>query len=267
VVVSGVSDGGTGAYYLAMRDTTPYASFLPLNGFIMVLANGEIDDGRLYANNLRNKPMFVVNGGRDRLYPTAIVEPYVIHLKNSGVTVSYHPQPEAGHNTAWWPDVKTAFEQFVADHPRTPHPATLTWETADTAHNRAHWLVIDELGAQKSDTAGLSDVNAVSDPDELARFNAPGPIAIFDRRKPSGRVDLVRSDNTVTATTRGVASFTLLLSPDVFDFERPITVVVNGTTVYDARVQPSVATLMRWAARDNDRTMLYGAELKVRAPR
>src|SRR2546421_4781911 len=39
VVISGVSDGGTGAYYIGMRDTTPYASFLPLNGFILVLSN------------------------------------------------------------------------------------------------------------------------------------------------------------------------------------------------------------------------------------
>jgi hypothetical protein len=29
---------GTSAYYVAMRDTTPYASFLPLNGYIMILA-------------------------------------------------------------------------------------------------------------------------------------------------------------------------------------------------------------------------------------
>ena len=43
VVVAGVSDGGTGAYYVAMRDTTPYASFLPLNGFIMVLRNPDLD--------------------------------------------------------------------------------------------------------------------------------------------------------------------------------------------------------------------------------
>src|SRR5262249_17276692 len=35
VVVSGVSDGGTGAYYLAMRETTPFASFLPLNGYLL----------------------------------------------------------------------------------------------------------------------------------------------------------------------------------------------------------------------------------------
>ena len=31
---SGVSDGGTGTYYFSMRDTTPFASFLPLNGAI-----------------------------------------------------------------------------------------------------------------------------------------------------------------------------------------------------------------------------------------
>ena len=70
VVVSGVSDGGTGAYYVAMRETTPFASFLPLNGYWMVLASGDIDDGMLFANNLRNKPLFAVNGGRDPLYPT-----------------------------------------------------------------------------------------------------------------------------------------------------------------------------------------------------
>ena len=59
VVVSGVSDGGTGAYYVAMRDTTPFASFLPLNGYWMVLASRDIDDGEIFANNLRNKPLFI----------------------------------------------------------------------------------------------------------------------------------------------------------------------------------------------------------------
>jgi len=41
IALSGVSDGATGSYYIAMRDTTPFASFLPLNGFIMVLASGK----------------------------------------------------------------------------------------------------------------------------------------------------------------------------------------------------------------------------------
>ena len=94
VVVSGVSDGGTGAYYVAMRDTTPFASFLPLNGFMMILANPSLGLGEeLFPQNLLNKPFFVVNGGRDPLYPTSTVEPYVRHLQKGGVQVEYQPQP------------------------------------------------------------------------------------------------------------------------------------------------------------------------------
>ena len=254
VVVAGVSDGGTGAYYIAMRNTTPFASFLPLNGFVMVLANEEIDNGQNYLNNLRNKPLFVVNGGRDRLYPTSVVEPYTRHLMRSGVAIDYHPQPEGEHNTAWWPQVKDVFEKFVADHPRDPHPDTLTWTASvNGGHNRAHWLVIDEWGRRDGEPATLPDPN-----------NAPTVGALFENLKPSGRVDLVRKGNTVEASTKGVATLTLLLSPDKFDFAKPVTVVLNGKKAFEGRVERSVKTLLKWAAVDNDRTMLYGAELKVK---
>jgi poly(3-hydroxybutyrate) depolymerase len=163
VVVSGVSDGGTGAYYVAMRDTTPYASFLPLNGYWMVLASRDIDNGEIFANNLRNKPLFIVNGGRDPLYPTRAVDPYVEHYKKGGVSLEYHPQPDAGHNTQWWPVMKEPFETFVRTHPRLPLPDALTWETGDaSAHNRAHWLVIDHLGSVKDEAKELADLNEMA---------------------------------------------------------------------------------------------------------
>jgi hypothetical protein len=92
----------------------------------------------------------------------------------------------------------------------------------------------------------------------------PRLVPLFPRGAPSGRVDLVREGNTVRATTRGVAGFTLLASPDAFNFAQPITVVADGRTVFNGRVETSVATLMKWAALDNDRTMLFGAEIHVR---
>jgi hypothetical protein len=269
VVVAGVSDGATGAYYIAMHDTTPYASFLPLNGFIMVLANGEIDDGRIFPNNLRNKPLFVVNGGRDRLYPTAIVEPFTHHLRSSGVQIDYHPQPEGEHNTKWWPELKDTFEQFVADHPREPHPDKLTWDAADLngrpTHNRAHWLVLDEFGPAPSDAARVPDVNVVA-PAEADVFPETEGL-LFGRAKTAGHVDLVRSGNTVRLVTKGVTALTLLLSPDHFDFRQPVKIVANGRDVFNGMVSPSVKTLLTWAARDNDRTMLYGAELHIKLAR
>jgi len=264
VVISGVSDGGTGAYYIGMHDTTPYASFLPLNGFIMVLADSSIDDGQTFPNNLRNKPMFVVNGGRDPLYPVAEVEPFVKHLM-SEVSIDYHPQPDAAHNTAWWPVVRDTFEQFVTDHPREPHPGKLTWETGGPEYNRAHWLVIDEVQSETYDAEPLPDLNLMKDP-ESRTVSSDRLIRLFERSGPSGRVDLVRHGNTIEATARNVRSFTLLLAPDVFDFSQPIKVIVNGRSVFDHRVDRNAKTLLKWAARDNDRTMLYGAEVQIKLP-
>jgi len=61
-----------------------------------------------------------------------------------------------------------------------------------------------------------------------------------------------------------VAEFTLLISPDAFDLSQPIKVSANGRTVFEGRVEPSTATLLKWAARDNDRTMLYAAEINIK---
>ena len=63
--------------------------------------------------------------------------------------------------------------------------------------------------------------------------------------------------------TRGVAELTLLLSPDAFDFSQPVVVTANGTRRRERRVEPRWRRSMKWAARDNDRTMLFGAELHV----
>ena len=71
-------------------------------------------------------------------------------------------------------------------------------------------------------------------------------------------------------STRGqatrAAAFTLLLSPDMIDFSKPVVVTVNGKPAFDGAVKKDAATLMRWAAKDNDRTALYGAELKIAVP-
>jgi hypothetical protein len=86
-------------------------------------------------------------------------------LKRGGVTLDYHPQPEAGHNTAWWPEMKDTFETFAREHPRNPLPDVLTWETARTdAGNRAHWLIIDKLGTVPGGAATLPDLNYMAMP-------------------------------------------------------------------------------------------------------
>ena len=98
------------------------------------------------------------------------------------------------------------------------------------------------------------------DPEEI--HLPPGPL--FKHGTKSARVDLVRNGNTVDAATRGVSELTLLVSPDQFDFAQPLIVKTNGRVAFEGRLERSVPTLLKWAARDNDRAMLFGAEVTIK---
>jgi hypothetical protein len=138
----------------------------------------------------------------------------------------------------------------VADHPRDPHPDRLTWETASFDHNRAHWLVIDQLGSRPDEATSMTDLNVMRGPD---------PLPLFERPEQPGRVDLAHTGNTIQATTKGVAPFTLLLSPDKFDFNQPVKVIANGRTVFEGRVQRDLRTLMKLGgARQRSHDALRG---------
>jgi hypothetical protein len=345
VYLTGISDGGTGVYYMAFRDSTPWAGFFPLIGDMTVLSNPTVrTDGEIFPGNAVNKPLYVVNTGRDRLYPAHVTQIYVDHLQKLGGTVVFRVYPEMDHSTEWWPDERPEFEAFVHDHPREPLPDKISWQTERVDRfNRAHWLIIDELGSIEGETR-LPDTNLLGRSGQIdfglrispaldrgrrahevvsssnafdiglrardriveingkpvqtgrdiadamgawsmgerltfvverdgerkvlegvyepAEVNLP-PAPIFPRRKASGRVDVVRRGNAVEASTEGVRAFTLLLSPSIFDFRKPVVVSANGRKVFDGLVQPSTATMLKWAARDNDRTMVFGAELKI----
>ena len=259
--ITGISDGGTGTYFFALREPNPWAACLTLNGQPLVLANRDARiDGNLYLGNLANCPLYIENGDADPLYPAETVTPLVEAMKKAGVAPVYHIMRNDKHDVHWWPEERSFYEMFVHSHPRVAHPERLSWETDRTDRfNRVRWLVIDKLGAKKSDAA-LEDVNSTIFEGQKWQ--------IFPRRRQvaTGRVDIERHGNAFQAKTRGVSEFTLLLSPDAIDFAQPVQVTVNGAQAFAGSVKKDLPTLLKWAARDNDRTALYGAELHILVP-
>ena len=259
--LTGISDGGTGTYFFALREPNLWSACMTINGQPLVLSNRDARiEGNLYLGNLANCPLYVENGDHDPLYPAESVTPIVEAMKKAGVAPVYHIMRNDKHDTHWWPEERGFYEMFVHTHPRAPHPDRLSWETDRVDRfNRVRWLIIDKLGVKKSDAA-LEDVNSATVEGQKWQ--------IFPRRRlvPSGRVDVERHGNTFDAKTRGVAEFTLLLSPDAVDFAKPVQVVVNGGQTFSGLVKRDLPTLLKWAARDNDRTALYGAELHIIVP-
>lgn len=234
VYLSGVSDGGTGTYFFAFMQPTEWAAFLPFIGHPGVLRNPA---GRasyaLSFENLVGKPLYIVNGENDPLYPAASMAPYVELLERVQVEHVFRVIPGGGHNTAWLPEETPAIEAFKASHPRDPLPDALQWVTDRTDRfNRNHWIRIDRL----------------------AEAGRPGRLIVR------------RTANRFEVTAYSITDFTLLLSPAEVDFSRPVQVVVNGTSVLDGPVAQSTETLLHWAATDLDRSLLFTAELNLQVP-
>jgi predicted esterase len=259
VYMFGVSDGGTGIYYYASKNTTPWAAFIPVIGSPGVLNNPVVGtEGQLYAVNISNKPFLVFNGGLDPLYPASTVQPFVDLFAEAGCNIRFQPKPSFGHTAEWWDKEEEQMERFMKEHPRVPYPDSLAWETEDVDRfGRAHWLVITRLGTVQGES-GLNPWNVIRPSDGSGKSRQA-----FSRKHPSGRVELHKKGNRVDAFTQGVKEFKLLISPRAFDFQRPIEVFTNGVRVFSGKMIPDPAVLLKWAARDNDRTMLFGAEITI----
>ena len=232
VTMSGVSDGGTGAYFFAFKQPTPWAAFLPYIGNAAVLRNPQSGGGyRLYFENLRDKPLFIVNGENDPLYPASSIQPFVDVLGEAKVNFEFTVIENGGHNLDWLPNQLDRIEAFKRDNPRDALPDVLQWVADRTdAYNRNHWLVIDERTG----------------------FGKPAVITA------------TREGNTFSVDTSGVKGFTLLLSPSEIDFTAPVTVILNGEESQAAIIEESTEILLKWAQSDMDRSMLFTAELVIR---
>ena len=277
--VTGISDGGTGTFFFALREPNPWSACLSLNGQPLVLANRDARiEGNLYLGNLANCPLYIVNGDHDPLYPAETVTPIVDAMRKAGVMPVYHIQPNERHDVHWWPEER-AFVRDVRAHASAPRASGAALVGNGSHGSVQSCALARHRQARDAEIAGFAGLLrtaafvGVREPaDALEDVNVftyrSSTMNVFPRRRqvPSGRVDVERHGNVFDARTRGVSEFTLLVSPDVIDFTKPVQVTVNGAQVFSGLVKRDLPTLLKWAARDNDRTALYGAELHVVIP-
>lgn len=254
VSLSGFSDGGTGTFAFANYDVTPFQCFMPFIGSCASLK--VLGTKQVYFNNFRNKPFFIENGRLDETFPPQIVLPYVDQLMRLNAEVSFFMIDTGGHNLKWMPMLKDSINSFIQKHRRNPHPEHLIWQTeSKNIFNRNHWLVITETGTTVSQASELIDYNEVV-------VNGQYKQA-FRRDSLAGLIEAAVSGNTITVRTKNVVSYSILLSPDLFDLSAPVRIITNDLLSYEGIPGKSAEVLLKWNMKDNDRTMLYGAELNI----
>jgi len=150
VYLSGISDGGSGAFCFAALCPTPFASFYPIIGSVGVHSGSR---GEAFApGNLSSRFIYAVNNDMDPLYPSEYMKAINKILFDNKVDIFYKEYYGFGHEFPYANQEIPLIANYMDFHPRNPFPAKIYWETYDTSFGRCDWLEIsgiDSLMAKK----------------------------------------------------------------------------------------------------------------------
>ena len=177
VFLSGFSDGGSGALWMAAHDPTAWAGFIATYGHPRIAGKGPY---QTYPRNLLNRPIRASNGSYDELYPAPEIRMYVDQFLDLGVDIDWIAHPTA-HSLEAVTYERAAVIAFVESTMRDPLPAHVVWEASDGAVGRCDWVAIDEI-ADIGNNVGFVDANVWPLRDEIrfgATFGYQGPAVGF----------------------------------------------------------------------------------------
>ncbi|GJL67134.1 MAG: hypothetical protein NPIRA05_21050 [Nitrospirales bacterium] len=243
VFLTGMSNGGVGAWIIGMHHADMFAGISPM-------ASG-IDDVLFpFLDNLRNTPVYIIHGLHDQVMPVSLSRSLVNEMGNRGIQHVYQEHhfthPHAGGHF----------------FPREELPALISW--------------FDE---QKREPVS-SRVSVVRDATHLQNFSwvridATDQIAAFSEQLIDQRDELlvkkvyakldaeVVSPNRIEVKATRVRRYAVFLNDDLVDFAQPVTVVTNGKVSFEGHITPGLSTLLRQARFRHDTHTLYSAQQTI----
>lgn len=229
VYLMGYSAGGDGVYQLAPRFADRLAA-------AAMMAGHPNDASPL---GLRNLPFMIFVGGQDAAYDrnrVAVQWGERLAGLQAGDADGYRHlltvYPEKGH---WMDREDRAALPWMAAHTRDAWPRSVVWCQSTRTHSRFYWLEVDPASARGG---------------QVLRATVAGQVITLDASQAAG-LDRV----------------TLRLADELLDLDQPIQVRVGDATVFEGRVERSLAAIHRSLQQRADPRTVATALLDIELPR
>jgi poly(3-hydroxybutyrate) depolymerase len=243
VFLTGMSNGGIGAYLIGAHHATRFAAVVPM-------AAG-LDEVLLpFLENFRQTPLYIIHGKQDQVMPArlsrsideALTELGYAHIYREHDRVHPHagghffPREELHDLVAW-----------LGRQRRDPYPKKLT-----VVQDASHLLPFGWVRIDATDRIAEFSDNLVDHRDDL-----------ISNRRYAKLEAAVSGPNRIEVRTQRVRRYTLYLNDALVDLSRPVTIVTNGATSFEGAVTPGTRTLLREARLRQDPRMLFPATVSV----
>lgn len=243
IFLTGMSNGGIGAWLIGMHHAPVFAGLAPM-------ASGLDNVLMPFLANLRNTPVYMIHGTKDRVMPVELSRVISLELRRLGYSHVYreHGREHAIAGGHYFP--REELPELVAwfDHQRrNPLPTRLTVVREASHFQSFGWLRIDTTDA----IAAFSD-DLIDKRDERIM------------NKEYARLDAtIVGRDRIEVTAERVRRFSLFLNGRLIDLSKPLTVVANGQVAFHGFVKPSVENLLRQARLRRSEDAFYPVHLTI----
>lgn len=246
IFLSGMSNGGIGAWLIGMHHAPLFAGLAPM-------ASG-IDDVLFpFLENLRTTPVYIIHGSQDQVMPVELSRKLAGELKNLDYPFIYreHDRTHAMAGGHFFPREELPdLVKWFDNQRRMPVPKTVT-VVRDASHLLPFgWVRIDAT-------------------DQIASFSED----LVDKRDDSIRkrtyarlTAQVTGPNRIDVRTDRVRQYTLYLNDDLVDLSKPVVITIDGQPSFEGFLTPHVETLLRQARLRHDPAQLFPAQVTLTVP-
>ena len=243
VFLTGMSNGGIGAYLIGSHYAPVFAGLAPM-------ASGLDDVLMPFLENLRHTPLYIIHGAKDDVMPVQLSRTIAAELTRLGYPFVYREHdrthPIAGGH--YFPREELPdLVAWLAERRREPFPKRLT-VVRDASHLLPFgWVRIDATDRIASFSDNLTDSRDAS---------------IVNRVYAKVDAEIV-GPNRIEVRTQRVKRYALFLNQSLVDLTKPVTVVTNGRVSFSGNLESSLETLLREARHRHDPVMQFPASLTV----
>jgi len=246
IFLSGMSNGGIGAWLIGMHHAHVFAGLAPM-------ASG-IDDVLFpFLENLRTTPVYIIHGSHDQVMPVELSRKLAGELKLLDYPFIYreHDRTHAMAGGHFFPREELPdLVKWFDNQRRAPVPKTVT-VVRDASHLLPFgWVRIDATDQIASFSEDLIDKRDDSIPQRTyARLTAQ-----------------VTGPNRIDVRTNRVRQYTLSLNDDLVDLTKPVVITTDGQPAFEGLLTPHVDTLLRQARLRHDPAQLFPVQITVPVP-
>jgi len=121
-----------------------------------------------------------------------------------------------------------------------------------------------DLSLKHGDRVAIRIKRSINELVMVSRIPPPRNYLLFKRELPSAVAIATYKDNRFDIQGSRVGAFRILINPDMIDLNKNVVVMFNGKKIFDERVGPDIAYILRYYVANRDRKLIFVNEVSLR---